>query len=120
AEAALRLRVLTDDPHAVRAAVDYPNGNRGDAGTDWILFGAVRRIPDDLADKLVAENDVAVGVIERAAGRIVDPHLRVIHEMHVRRADRGAQRSQQHLAGTGNRVSDLTDTEPPVAQHHST
>ena len=75
---------------------------------------------DDFTDELVAEHDVAIHVVERAAGRVVDPHLRVIHEMHVRRADRGAQRSQQQLAGTGNRVGDLTDIEPPVAQHHST
>jgi hypothetical protein len=119
-EAALRLRVLTDDPRAVGAAVDQADRNGRHPGADRKLFCAARSMPDDLADEFMAEDDVAVRVVERAAGRVVDAHLRVIHEMHVRRADRGAQCSQQQLARAGNRVGDLSDVEPTVTQHHRT
>src|ERR1700749_4840 len=112
--------MLADDSHTIGAAVDHADRDRRHPGADRKLFRAAGAMTDDFTDELVAEHDVAIHVVERAAGRVVDPHLRVIHEMHVRRADRGAQRSQQQLAGTGNRVGDLTDTEPPVAQHHRT
>ena len=64
AEAALRLGVLADDCGAADAAVDQPDRHRRDPGADRELVGAAGAVGDDLADELVAEHDVAVGVVD--------------------------------------------------------
>ena len=108
-ETPLRFRVLTDDPHAAGTAVHQAYRHRSNPRADCELIGATGSVPNDLADELVAEHDVAVRVVQRTTGRIVDGQLGVVHEVHVRRADRGAQRPQQQLARSGRRVRCLSD-----------
>lgn len=110
--------MLTDDAHSARAAVDQPHGHGGHARAGGELVGATGTVPDDLTHEFVTEHDVALGVIQRAAGRVVDGEFRVVHEMHVGRADGGAQRAQQQLALAGDGVRGLADLQPTVSQHH--
>ena len=118
AEAALRLGVLPDDPHGVEVDLAVrtgePDRHRRDPRTDRELVAAAGSVPDDLPDELVAHHDVAVGVVERSPGRVVDRHLGVVHEVDVRGADRRAQRPQEELPRTRHRVRGLTDLEPPL------
>ena len=101
--------MLTDDPHAAGPAVDQAYRHGGHPGADRELIRAARTVSDDLADELVAEHDVLIRVIQRAAGRIVDAEFWMVHEVHVRCTDRGAQRPQQQLTGAGPWVRCLPD-----------
>src|SRR5271163_2532837 len=112
--------MLTDDPHAAGPTVEQANGHRGYSGADRELIRASRSVPDHFADELVAEHHVLVRVIQRATGRVVDTEVWVVHEVHVRRTDRGAQRSQQQLTRSGLWVRCLADLQPPVSQNNST
>ena len=118
AEAALRLGVLPDDPRAVDAAVEQSDRDGGDAGADRELVGATGAMADHLGDELVPEHDVAVVVVERPSGGIVDGERRVVHEVHVRGADRRAERPAQQLSGTGHGIGGLADRQLTVSQHH--
>jgi hypothetical protein len=113
-ETALRLGMLTDDAHSTGAAVDQAHRHGRHARTGGELVGAARPMSDDLAHEFVAQHDVAIGVVQRAAGRVVDGELGMIHEVHVGRADRGAQRAQQQLARPGFGVRRLADLQPTV------
>ena len=64
AEAALRFRVLADHAVTAGAAVDQPDRHGGDPGAHRELVGAAGTVADDLADELVAHDDVAVGVVD--------------------------------------------------------
>lgn len=97
-ETPLGRRVLTDDAHAAGAAVDQAHRHRRHPQTDRKLVGAAGSMPDDLADELVPEHDVAVRVVQRTTGRVVDGQLRVVHEVHIGCADRGAQCPEQQFA----------------------
>ena len=118
-ETALRLGVLTDDPHTAGPAVDEANRHRCYPGTECELVGAAWSMPDDFADELVAQHDVAVGVVERATGRVVDGKFGVVHEVHVGRTDRGAQRPQQQLTRSGLRVRCFPYLKSAIPQDHS-
>ena len=109
AETALGLGMLTDDPHSAGPALDQADRHGRHARTDRELIGATRAMPDDLADEFVPEHDVALRVVQRTPRRIVDGELRVIHEVHVGRANRRAQRAQQQLALAGLGVRRLAD-----------
>ena len=85
--------MLADDPHAAGTAVEQAHRHGGYPGADRELIRAARSMADDFADELVAEHDVLVRVVQRAAGRIVDTEIRVVHEVHIRGADRGAERA---------------------------
>jgi hypothetical protein len=97
---------------------DKPDRYRRHPGTDRESIGAVGAVPDHLADELMAKHDVAVRVVERPPRRVIDTEIRVVHEMHVRRADRGTQCAQQELAGTGYRVGSFADLQLATPQHH--
>ncbi len=86
--------MLTDDAQSAGTAVDQAHRHGRHPCTDRELIGTAGPMPDDLAHELMAEHDVAVAVIERATGRVVDGEFRVVHEVHVRRADGGAQCAQ--------------------------
>jgi len=117
-EAALRLRVLTDDAQPARAAVDQPDRHRCHPAPDRERVTAPRAVTDDLAHELVPHHDVAVGVVQRSPRRVVDRELWMIHEMDVGSADRGAERLQQQITLSGNRIGGIADLEPPTSQHH--
>ena len=109
-EAPRRLRVLTDDPHAAGTAVDQAYRYGSHPGADGELIRAAGPMPDHLADELVAEHDVLIRVIQRAPRRIIEAEIRVVHEVHVRCTDRGAQCPQQQLTRSGlwvRRIPDL-------------
>ena len=44
--------------------------------------------------------------------------VRMVHVVHVRRADRRGQRLDQQFAGAGHRIGRLPNLELPVAKHH--
>jgi hypothetical protein len=50
-------------------------------------------VTDHLTDELVTEHDVTVGVVEGAAGGVVDGEIGMIHEVDVGGADRRAERA---------------------------
>lgn len=114
-ETALGFGMLPDDPHAAGAAVDQAHRHGRNARADRELLGAARAVPDDLAHEFVTEHDVALGVVQRAAGRVVDREFRMVHEVHVGRADRGAQRAQQQLAPARLGVRSLADLQLTVS-----
>jgi hypothetical protein len=43
----------------------------------------------------------------------------MVHEVNVGSADRGAERLQQQLALSGNRIGGFTDVQLAASQHHS-
>ena len=118
AEASLRLGVLPDHLRAADATVDEQDRHRGHARPDRELIGAAGPVADDLADELVAEHDVAVRVVDHAGRTAGGDRVVMIHEVHVRRADRGRERAQQQLALSGHGIGGLAHLEPPVSQHH--
>ena len=117
-ETALRLGMLADDAGTVGAAVHQPDGHGRHPGTDRELVGASGAVPDHLADELVTEHDVAVRVVQRPAGGVVDAELRVVHEVDIGGADRGGQRLQQEFTLPGYRVRGVSDLESSVLQNH--
>ncbi len=82
-EAALRLRMLADDAQAAGSTLHQANGHRRHAGADGEIIRTAGAESDYLADKFVTEHDVAVWVVQRPAGRIVDRQFRVVQVMHV-------------------------------------
>ncbi len=75
--------MLTDDAHAAGATVDEAHRHGRHTRTDRELIGTAEPMPDDLAHELMAEHDIAVAVIQRATGRVVDGKFRVVHEVDV-------------------------------------
>jgi hypothetical protein len=120
AEAALGFGVLTNDSRAVGTAVDQPDRNRRDSTAQRDRLRATGPVPDDLADELVPEHDVAIRVVQGTTGGVVDRQFGMVHEVDVRRADRGTERLQQQLAVTGHRVGRLPDRQLAVSQHDCT
>lgn len=103
--------MLADDVGAVGTTVDQPDGDRRGSGTYRELIAAAGPVTDDLSDELMTQHDVTVRIIERSAGRIVDPEFGVVHEVDVGRADRGAEHPQEKLTGTRYGIRDLADLE---------
>src|SRR6185295_11089782 len=68
---------------------------------------------DNLADELVAHDGVPPGIPDEPGRRV-----RVIHVVHIRCTDRGAQRPQQQLARPWYRIGRVADLQPPVTQDH--
>jgi inositol transporter-like SP family MFS transporter len=63
--------MLPDDPRTACPAVDQPDRDGRHPSPERNLLGATGPVADDLTDEFVPEHEVAVGVVERAAGRIV-------------------------------------------------
>ena len=116
----MRFRVLADDAVTAGATVDQPHRHGGDPGAHRELVGATGTVRDDLADELVPHDDVAVLVVDEHVTAATRDELRRVHVVHVRGADRGAERPQQQLAGTRHRIGRLPNLEPPASQHDST
>jgi len=76
----------------------------GDTGADGKIAGALRTVTDNLADELVAHDGVPPGIPDEPGRRV-----RVIHVVHVRCTDRGAQRPQQQLARPWYRIGRVAD-----------
>ena len=68
----------------------------------------------DLANELMTHDDVAVGVVQRAASRVIDGKFGVVHEMDVGGADRCAERLQQKITLPGNGIGGLTNGQPAL------
>ena len=106
------MRVPSAPPFTSRMGMDVtrvPTGNWSVHPGPW---------PIDLADEFVTEHDVAIGVVQRPPGGIVDAEFRVVHEVDIGRADRGGQRPQQQFTLAGHRIGDLPDRQISVLQDH--
>src|SRR5438477_42194 len=85
------------------------------------MIGSMSRIASAAtADELVSHHGVAALVVDEPARVVIRHDLRVIHVVDVGGADRGAERLQQHLAGTGDGIGRLPDLETAITQHHCT
>jgi hypothetical protein len=81
------------------------------AGTAWTECHHV-------SDELVAHDDVAIGVPCEYAGR--SDGLRVVHVVHIGRADCSTDRTDQRLTFSRHWIGGLTDLQAAAPQHHST
>ena len=117
AKTALGFGVLADHLGAGQAAIHEEDGHRRDPGADGELISAPRTVVDDLAHKLVAQDDVSTGVVDHS-GAPCGHGVVVVHEVHVRGADGGCQRSEQELTLARHRVECLPHLETTVPQHH--
>jgi hypothetical protein len=68
-----------------------------------------------LADELVPQHEVAVLVVQEPARTVVRHGVGMVHEVHVRRADRGAERAQQQVTGSRHRVGRLAHLQPSAS-----
>src|SRR5262249_26481008 len=118
-EAARSLRVLADDldAHSPDTIGNEEDGHGGHAGADREDAGTLRAVGDDIANELVAKDDVAVGVVDHPRRSAHGDRIVVIHEVHVGCADRRTHRADEQLARSGDRIRRLSDLELPVAEH---
>ena len=65
--------MLADDSQPAGATVDQSDRHGRHPRTDREGVAAAGPVADDLADELMTHHDVAVGVVQRAPGRIVEP-----------------------------------------------
>ena len=112
--------MLADDPQAAGTTVYQPDRHRGHPRSDREGVATAGPVTDDLADELVTHDDVAVGVVKRPSGRVVDREFRMVHEVDVGRTDRGAQGLEEQITRSWDRIRGVPDSQLAALQYDCT